>query len=258
MGIIETSKWLDEYAQEPEKLLMKKGITENDSAKLYEYLKSFGMYSPSGYTEQLVTSLKERDAWKVISIFYRKYRSLWRGPSVPVYIFPVQVSRGIFSSGLKKSGVSFRDEIYLFLSEEEDVKEWEALFVHEYHHCKRMNLLKKNPEQYTLLDSIIFEGLAEDAVKEYCGEQYVSGWAKKYSEHLLQKLWNQHIKNELDLRRKDSKHDQLLLGRGRYPTMLGYAIGFYIVEKFREKHGMSSKEMMELDADCFIEDEKLF
>jgi uncharacterized protein YjaZ len=256
MGVIETSKWLDDYAEEPEKLLMKKGITSKEAAELYSYLQSFGMYTPSLYTKQLVLSLKERHAWKKINLFYKKYRALWKGPSIPVYIFPVQASRGIFSSGLKKSGVSFKEEIYLFLSDEEDEKEWEALFVHEYHHCTRMNLLKKNPAEYTLMDSLIFEGLAEDAVKEYCGDHYLSGWTEKYSELLLRKLWNQHIKNELHLRKDDSKHDQLLLGRGKYPSMLGYAIGFYLVGKFRQKNGMSAKQMMILDSNRFIEDEK--
>ncbi|WP_409253430.1 DUF2268 domain-containing protein [Bacillus sp. SCS-153A] len=257
MAIVETSHWLDECVEDPEKLLMKKGITKKKAAELYEYLKSFGMYTPAGNMKYQLNSLKKRQAWRKMSVYYKKYRSLWNGPSVPVYIFPVQTSRGLFTSGLKKSGVSFRDEIYLFLSDEDDPKEWEALFLHEYHHCTRMNLLKKSPDQYTLLDSIIFEGLAEDAVKEYCGEPYVSSWAKKYSEFLLQKLWNQHIKNELHLRRKDSKHDQLLLGKGRYPNLIGYAIGYYIVGKFREKHGMNAEEMMGLDAAGFIEDKKI-
>jgi uncharacterized protein YjaZ len=257
MGIIETSKWLDEYAREPVKLLMKKGMDQKQAAELYGYLKSFGMYTPSGSIENQINSLKKREAWRKVNIYYKKYRSLWKGPSVPVYIFPVQEARGLFSSGLKKSGVSFNDEIYLFLSDEEDPREWEALFVHEYHHCTRMNLLEKDPGQYTLLDSIIFEGLAEDAVKEHCGDQYVSSSATKYSEFLLQKLWNQHIKNELHLRRKDAKHDQLLLGRGRYPSLIGYAIGYYIVRKFRESHGMKVQEMIGLDAGRFIENEDI-
>ncbi|WP_421384183.1 DUF2268 domain-containing protein [Bacillus salacetis] len=257
MGIIETSKWLDDYARDPEKMLMKKGMKKREAAELYGYLKSFGMYSPAANTEYEINALKKRDAWRKMNVYYNKYRSLWKGPSVPVYIFPVQSARGIFSSGFKKSGVSFKDEIYLFLSDEEDPREWEAVFVHEYHHCTRMNLLEKNPDQYNLLDSIIFEGLAEDAVKEYCGEEYVSSWAAKYSEFLLRKLWNQHIKNELHLRRKDTKHDQLLLGRGSYPSLIGYAIGYYIVRKFRENHGMTVQEMMGLDSKKFIESDQI-
>jgi uncharacterized protein YjaZ len=256
MGIIETGSWLEENADNPEKMLMKKGITSKKAADLYGYLKTFGMYAPSGNTKQQVDSLKKRDAWKKMNAYYKKYRTLWKGPSVPVYIFPVQEANGFLTSGLKKSGVSFKDEIYLFLSDEEDFREWEALFVHEYHHCTRMNRLDKSPKQYTLLDSIIFEGLAEDAVREYCGDQYVSVWTKKYSEFLLQKLWNQHIKNELHLKREDARHDQLLLGRGKYPSLIGYAVGYYIVDRYREKHRLTSMEMMQLDANRFIEDEK--
>ncbi|RIW35271.1 hypothetical protein D3H55_07680 [Bacillus salacetis] len=256
MGVIETHSWLEEDAHAPEEMLMKKGLTKRKAAELYGYLKMFGMYSPSANTKKQTASLIKREAWKKMDILYKKYRTLWKGPSVPIYIFPVQESRGFFSNGFKKSGVSFRDEIYLFISDDEDAKEWEALFLHEYHHCTRMNLLEKDPEQYTLLDSIIFEGLAEDAVKEYCGNQYVSDWTKKYSGYLLEKLWNQHFKNQLHLKRQEARHDQLLLGRGRYPALLGYAMGYYIVEKYRKKYGTAAKEMMTLDAAVFIEDEQ--
>lgn len=256
MGVIETDKWLDDYFKEPEKMLMQKGISRKKAAELYKYLKSFGMYTPSGSTDMQVAAIKKREAWRKINVFYKKYRALWKGPAVPIYIFPVQSTKGLFARSINKSGVSLRNEIYLFLSDEEDTKEWEALFVHEYHHCTRMNKLKKESDEYNLLDSIIFEGLAEDAVMEYIGEEYVSRWAKQYSDRLLQKLWNQHIKNELHIRRKDSKHDELLLGKGNYPNLIGYAVGYYIVRKYRQIRNISSIEMMTLDSAKFIEVER--
>jgi uncharacterized protein YjaZ len=257
MGVINTSNWLKKDYKDPEKLLMNKGISRKKAEDLYEYLKTFGMYIPSYKTEQQINSLQKREAWRKISVYFKRYRSLWKGPDVPIYIFPVQSSNGIFTGPISKSGVSFKNEIYIFLSDEEDPKEWESLFIHEYHHCTRMNRLEKDPEEYNLLDSIIFEGLAEDAVNQYCGEEYVSRWAKKYSKFLLQKLWNQHIKNELHLRRTETKHDQLLLGKGKYPNLIGYSIGYYIVRKFRESHGLSTIEMLELESASFIKNEKV-
>ena len=48
-------------------------------------------------------------------------------------------------------------------------QELQALFAHEYNHVCRIHILKTLDEM-TLLDSLILEGLAEDAVKDLYGE----------------------------------------------------------------------------------------
>ena len=43
----------------------------------------------------------------------------------------------------RKSGIAFKDQIYLFLSPELPDKMIEALVIHEYHHAARMNFYSK-------------------------------------------------------------------------------------------------------------------
>ncbi|WP_239587663.1 DUF2268 domain-containing protein [Bacillus pakistanensis] len=231
-----TDKWLEKDFLKPLIILEKIGVPENERKEFYRYLQSYGMYRPHANIEEQNNKLKKKKAWNTVRRFYKKYKGLWKGPSVPIYIFPIQGKASLFGHGMKKSGVSFKDQVYLFLSADTDEKEWEALFVHEYHHATRMNLLNKNNDQYHLLDAIIFEGLAEQAVKEYCGEKYVSNWAKRYSQHQLATFWEKYIKNQISITRSESKHDQLLLGKGMYPSLLGYAVGYHLIELYKEEN----------------------
>ncbi|MCP3742183.1 DUF2268 domain-containing protein [Rossellomorea sp. BNER] len=231
-----TDKWLEKDFLKPLVILEKIGVPENEREEFYRHLQSYGMYRPQANIEEQYLALKKKKAWSTIQQYYKKYKGLWKGPSVPIYIFPIQVKASFFSQGMKKSGVSFKDQVYLFLSSETDEKEWEALFVHEYHHATRMNVLNKKSDQYNLLDAIIFEGLAEQAVKEYCGEKYVSNWTKQYSHHQLTTYWEKYIKKQMSITRTESKHDQLLLGKGMYPSLLGYAVGYYLIDLYKEEN----------------------
>ncbi len=66
--------------------------------------------------------------------------------------------------------------MFLFLTPLEDEKELEALIIHEYHHVCRMNKITKPIQEYTLLDSMVMEGLAEYTVENYCGKNYNAKW----------------------------------------------------------------------------------
>ena len=142
---------------------------------------------------------------------------------------------------LFRSGVSFKDKLFLFLTPIEDEKELEALFVHEYHHVCRMNSQKKDPQDYTLLDSIILEGLAEHAVTRNCGEKYASDWSRRYTKDELSKYWKKDLSENLSIKRDHRFHDQILFGLGRRPGLLGYAIGYEIVKQYEQRKNFSDK-----------------
>lgn len=87
-----------------------------------------------------------------------------------------------------KNGYSFEDKMFLFLPANISDEELEALFVHEYHHICRLKKTGKRVLEHTLLDSIIMEGLAEHAVLDYCGKQYLLRWNSLYSTEALEKF----------------------------------------------------------------------
>jgi uncharacterized protein YjaZ len=184
----------------------------------------------------------EQKAWDKVEQLFQKYKKKWNGPDIPVFLFPIAQSRGFFLREEKsKAGVSFPDKMFLFLSHYEDPKEIEALFVHEYHHVCRLRMLNKKMEDYTLLDSIIIEGLAEYAVLINCGREYLANWCRMYTEREISSFWDKYLKKQLGKKKNERAHDELLYGGGRIPNLLGYAVGFSVVENFYKNHNYSTK-----------------
>jgi uncharacterized protein YjaZ len=244
MGIIRTDLWLEEEFERPVKICEKlkphfKGETAN---KIYNQLVNYGMYRPSRTARSSLTQMLEQKAWDKVETLFNKYKDKWKGPDIPVYLFPVAQLGGFFFRATKsKAGVSFPDKMFLFLSHFDDPKEVEALMVHEYHHVCRLRALNKRMEDYTLLDSIIIEGLAEFAVLKNCGPEYLAGWCRMYREEALFNFWGKYLKKKLDTKKHEKVHDELLYGEGRLPNLLGYAMGFNIVEHFYGYHNYSTK-----------------
>jgi len=254
LGVIRTDQWLDEDFEHPEKLCQKAEPEQVGGEQFYRYLQTFGMYTPSRYTKANYTKLKDRKVWELIERWYQKYRKLWSGPESNIYIFPIQMKNPLFSGqSIQKSGVSFPNKIYLFLAPVDDIKEWEALFVHEYHHVTRMHYLNKDLMDYTLLDSLVFEGLAEHAVLEYCGEKYLAQSTKQYADRQLLRYWKSHFKDNLSRKKKESIHDQLLYGKSLLPNMIGYALGFKLIEDFKKNEGFKTTRYIKKDSSVFLQ-----
>lgn len=210
------------------------------------------MYKPNHRTRKTLEKLEEGKFWSVIEGIYLKYKRKWKGPDIPILIFPMDHSNSrLMREGNGKSGLSFIDKMFLFLTPVEDEKELEALFVHEYHHVCRMQALKKNPEEYTLLDSIILEGLAEHAVAENCGEKYTGEWSRRYSTTVLAGFWEKELKEKLSIKRNDRQHDELLFGLGSNPRLLGYAMGYEIVKQYKQHGNFTEKTSFKIPSGEF-------
>ncbi|WP_445505930.1 DUF2268 domain-containing protein [Niallia sp. 03190] len=212
------------------------------------------MYKPSRNTKETFDLLVEKDVWNIVRKYDEKYKKKWKGPDIPIYIFPFQPSRKRTEN---KSGVSFSDKLFLFVGNIEDAKELEALFIHEYHHVCRIHHQKKNMEEYTLLDSIVMEGLAEYAVKLHCGEKYNASWCHLYKEEEIRKFWKEDIVENLDIKKSEHLHDVLLYGLGRYPYMLGYSCGYYIIKSFVKQNNFSEKSYFLLESENFVSESTL-
>jgi len=256
MGIIRTDRWLQEEFNRPGKICEKlvpyfKGQNANE---IYNQLINFGMYRPSRASRNNLNRMLDQNAWDKVERLFSKYKNKWNGPDVPIFIFPLAQSGFFFIREDKsKAGVSFPDKMFLFLSHLDDPKEIEALLVHEYHHVCRLRMLGKKMEEYTLLDSIIIEGLAEYTVLKHCGREYLANWCRMYTEKELTNFWDRYLKNQLHKKKNEREHDLLLYGGGRVPKLLGYAAGYNIIGKFYKKHNYSTKLSFALPATKYIE-----
>ncbi|RFU64131.1 DUF2268 domain-containing protein [Peribacillus glennii] len=234
LAVIDTKEWLENDFTDPVKIASKcsESLSEENSEQFYRYLKKHGMYSPSSRSKKDFHYLLERDIWGKTEHFFNKYKDLWDGFDVPIYIFPLR-NQGVLGRAKEtKSGLAFKDRMFLFVSPGIIEEELEAVFVHEYHHVCRLNRLKKQSSQSTLLDSIIMEGLAEHAVSKHVGKEHVAGWTRLYSEQQLVSFYEKYLKDRLGIKRSDELHDALLLGKSPYPSMLGYCTGYYLVSNY--------------------------
>lgn len=252
MGVVNTDEWLKKETN-PLKICQKlkvyfQGLNEFD---IHQYLHEFGMYKSvsKSYIHQMV----KRNVWNRVDKFYRKLKEKWDGPDIPIFIFPVNESNGLLSRDFRgRSGVSFPDKLFLFLSSTVGDEELKSVLTHEYHHICRLTKYEKKEENYTLIDTIILEGLAEHAVGEMVGEQALTLWVRKYSPSQLRRWWNLWIKPNQRVTRNDPKYLQLLYGKAFYPQLLGYAVGYHIVRTYHEKHPMSMSETFTISVDRLV------
>jgi uncharacterized protein YjaZ len=256
MGIIRTDKWLDEEFDTPSKICEKlvsafKGLS---APKIYNQLTDFGMYRASRLSKEFFNSMKENMVWEEVEGVFQEYKRKWGGPDIPIYLFPIGQNRSFFfrQEEKVKGGVSYPDKMFLFLSDQLTSKELEALFVHEYHHICRLNRQTKRFDDYTLLDSIIIEGLAEYSVLVHCGRNYLADWCTMYSETELDDFWERFLQGNLEIKKSDKKHDDLLYGTGRIPKLLGYAAGFKIIEDYYRDNHYSTKLSFTLPAKKYL------
>ncbi|MFJ7745720.1 DUF2268 domain-containing protein [Peribacillus sp. NPDC097295] len=235
MGVISTNEWMKKDFDRPVKMMerLKEEFDETvEVDMIYRHLQSHGMYLPNQYTKKTLDDLQERSAWAKTQSLFITYKKLWEGPDIPIYIFPL-VASGRKQSNDSKSGLAFKDKLFLFYDNGISEKEMEAVLIHEYHHVCRLHHLKKSEENYTLLDTMIMEGLAERTVGKYLGSNYLAQWTQLYSEEKLQQFWSSYLIENVNKKRSDPLHDTLLLGKKGYPAMLGYCSGYRLVNRFK-------------------------
>ncbi|WP_409974433.1 DUF2268 domain-containing protein [Bacillus sp. Bva_UNVM-123] len=250
-----TDEWLEGNFRDPIKICqrLQKVFAEENPQKIYHYLMTFGMYKPNRQTYNHFEKLKEQKMWEKIKKIYLKYKRKWNGPNVEIYLFPIAAKNSIFSiSENVKSGIAFKDKIFLFITPFKDETELEALFVHEYHHTCRLIKQNKPLEELTLLDSIVLEGLAEYAVEVCCGSKYRTKWCTYYSRKEITYFWKKYIQDRLEIKKNKKIHDEILFGRKNIPQMLGYAAGYEIVSIYKERNNLTMKESFLLPSENFI------
>lgn len=185
------------------------------------------------------------DVWHFVDQQLKELMLEWHGPDIPVYIFPIK-------NGFAKNGIAYREGICLFISERLTMKELHALFTHEYHHMCRRVFVNEPP---TLMDSLIMEGLAEDAVETLFGKDYLSTWTEHYTFNEVENLWESHFKPAL-YKKGLHLHKPFLFGDDQLnlPPLIGYCMGYRIVQSFKEKYGpFSVKELMQIQTEAIID-----
>ncbi|MDX8364452.1 DUF2268 domain-containing protein [Cytobacillus sp. IB215665] len=254
MPVISTYEWLDQWYDEPNKLCKKLANLFGGSSErsIYSYLRSFGMYRPSRNGKECIHELKENKVWGIVKKEHQLLQKEWAGEDVPIFIFPADSSNPGLREYNGKSGVAFKDKLFLFVSPQNEKNEIRALFTHEYNHVCRLSKYKKNDDSYTLLDTIILEGLAENAVRERLGDKYAAAWTNYYTQDEAQYYWNKIIKPKMHVLRSHRIHDQLLYGHGLFPKMVGYNVGYQLVKSCIDHQGDAIKTLLSFQSNDIV------
>ena len=134
--------------------------------------------------------LKEKGCYSHIQKEEAYLKEKWNGPDVPIVVLPVdERNRKIRQEFGSKSGLAFRDKMFLFLSSDSSNSAVSALMTHEYNHVCRLEHVTKDEKDETFLDTIMMEGLAEYAVYERFGSSLTAEWTSYYTPEQLDFLF---------------------------------------------------------------------
>ncbi len=244
MGIIRTDKWIEEGYSIQEKILE---LLELRDQSLLLDLRRNGLSSNNYSSQQIFSQMKRDQLWDSAEEIFQKYRKAFNGPDVPIFLLPSRSS--IFLSA-RKSGVAYKKMVFLFVPSGLDLKELEALFVHEYHHTSRLHKLSGDND--TLLGTLIMEGLAEKAVEEFCGKAYLAPWVTSLQESQINQLIEKVYQPNFEIKKSERLHGDLLYGTRQVPKMAGYAVGYQLVDKFCQRKKLNTKQMLSLPAIKFL------
>ncbi|WP_432361181.1 DUF2268 domain-containing protein [Sporosarcina sp. UB5] len=249
MTVVRTDNWIEEAGGDPFKVCTQliQYFPTASASEIHHHLTMFGMYMSTKQGEELSKKLRKINAWEIISDEMEQLRSKWKGPSVPVFIFPSDSNNKVLVRDFNgKSGLAYKDKLFLFISPHNTETEIRAILTHEYNHVCRLNMFPKREDDCTLLDTIILEGLAEMAVEERFGKASTSFWTSLYSERQLAKFWKEFVyPNRKQLKDSDT-HEEVLYGLSRYPYMTGYAVGYYIVRNFLKGTDYRTEDLLTL------------
>lgn len=271
MGVIRTDRWLRDYLKKGKNVPMHHRFFlqfETILQPIYPYFRHLhprefhemlllqGMFLPGIEDEEFVEAIVKTKIWEVVKKEYEALRNEWEGPEAFIYIFPVNERNELIMNELGgKTGISFKEKVFLFVSHQTKLSGIRALLTHEYHHTCRLHQLNRDERELTLLDSIIVEGLAEFAVYERFGASELGKWTNMYHKEELQLIWEQIFDERLFLRGKDYHSIYLYGSESRQiPQWAGYALGYELVKSCR----LSTKQLLKLDSEEILKKSRFY
>ncbi len=205
------------------------------------YYKDIGY---AGYKSK--SALKKFLVW---SIFGREYLSGWKsirkevlldiirkilsqckiiisGKNIRIFVFPT-LNTFIIKNMHGVSGIScWKNTILLNIYPAIGWKTaFEETLVHELSHALALNFHTRR----TILDDLIFEGIAEHFREAFIGGKKAE-WATSISKQQAKIIFQNLQPILLQCNRTLSK--QLFFGTGKYPLWAGYAIGYYLIASY--------------------------
>lgn len=268
MPVIHTKEWLEDYLSKSENRSVRDlpyiqldtlcrpledTFKPAHAEEIHMHLIENGMFQPVKETIKTVESLVGSDLWQRVEKEYHQLKREWNGPDIELFLLPADTQNPMLKREFNnKSGLSYSDKLFLFVTDRISPDELKALITHEYHHVCRLSKGKKGEEELTLLDSIILEGLAEYAVKERVGEDQLAIWATVYPKSTAIRFWNRFLLPHHDIGMTNRLHKKLLYGIKPFPKWIGYNAGYRIVESYAGKEEKESIDLFQVNSEDIL------
>jgi len=170
--------------------------------------------------------IDQRQILQIIEKTIQKCKSSIPSKITEIYVFP-SYSSFVKNKMNGSSGYSpWKNCMLIFV--DSTYKKWKEFFpstiAHEYLHAITHHYHKWE----TLLDSLIFEGLAESFVEHI--EKRNSPWMDLFGLEQSQKYFEK-LKNNLDSKDKQI-YRSVFFGNKKYPQWTGYSLGYNIIKSF--------------------------
>ncbi len=126
--------------------------------------------------------------------------------------------------------------------------------VHEYHHYYRIRTLLGGHNDTSLLERLVSEGMAEHFVAEVLGDSARGPYSRALSHCEARILWQKVYRQRVSLRGEDNVNPYVFgKGKSNLPLWAGYAMGYYLVNWYRQSHPkVSVSSLTRLEPECFL------
>jgi uncharacterized protein YjaZ len=268
MAIVSTEDWLTNYLQNKGAVKdknmdlqrttlcmhLKPYFEDAQLDEIQNHLHQYGLFIPHPTDKARINHMVENDLWSLAEKELDNLKKEWEGPDIPVFILPSNSQNEMLRLEFNgKSGLSYQDKVFLFVSDQTTREELKALLTHEYNHVCRLQYLNQPEDEIALMDSIVLEGLAEKAVLDYVGYNYVSNWATMYTYNFALWGWRTWIKPNITIKKVEDRHHHLLYGGGLIPKWLGYYAGYQVVMSYAKHNNAEMNELLRTPAKKIIE-----
>ena len=217
--------------------------------KLKDFL-FFNIFEKDNYKIESINSFMSDKIKSLIGASFEKYNKLFDfNDDLIVILLPTNQSF-VFEKMKGSTGYTTSSKtIFIFINKKsiKNKKIYNTIqktFIHEYNHSARIKYFPKI-NSMTLLDNIIFEGLADNfQVREIKGSK-IPSWSKCISKKKAKIIFNEIIKKINS--KNENDFFQLFFENKKYPLWSGYSIGYYIVNYFLKNNTNNTwKEIIKL------------
>jgi len=172
-------------------------------------------------------NINQREIKEIIDKTIRKCKKALPSQATKIFVFP-SYNSFIQNKMNGSSGYApWQNTILVFINP--SARRWktslESTITHEYLHA----ITRQYHKWETLLDSVVFEGLAENFVQDVLGNK-LSLWSQtldlKQSKAYLKKIKSKLNSKDIIL------YKSLFFGNKDYPLWTGYSIGYHLVRSF--------------------------